>query len=587
VSRSPERLSRRSADAGFTLVEVIVALGIFLVITAVIVPQMIVGLRASATARDVTQTKGVGQAQLEKMRDMPYYVGRAAGDFKDVLDTYYRNVCPPGPATATPEPTNCTTATAATVTPSCASATVTALPPTSWTGFVKDTGTHCQWEPPGALYRKVVNPVVSPGLGVFSMVISTQFLSSATPPVAITPPADYSSQTSTKDAPPTPQIGVTVAVFYPSTNGFRSTVTFTQIEQSNATAPLITSEAKATTVRIASALNADTTLLEQLGVINLSGELFTGSRVVASAAAGTAGTSLGEQVTGAIKNLVAPADVAVTSVNTGNVAMPSSSCQYMCLGNTSVTGASAQSSDGLPAAGTPASPIQALIPNGPGNDGFRFSNGLTTNPLKLKTSEPMVSLDTSSSGSMAGVTGCSAAGPTTNSYLAGTGFLDATVSTVTSCATAQSNVIRLFPRDDVQGGVIRITLARATARCGLTRSGTTVVPTATADYAATVSWWNGTAYTAPVSLSSTQVTDPLAGVSLTQPVGQGLTLGSYVDSWKSSVSTDIKRVAAGVATEVTLPGALTMTTKPTRDADPTAGISLTVGAVSCQASDAR
>ena len=60
-----------------------------------------------------------------------------------------------------------------------------------------------------------------------------------------------------------------------------------------------------------------------------------------------------------------------------------------------------------------------------------------------------------------------------------------------------------------------------------------------------------------------------------------------MDSWKSSISTDIKRVAAGVATEVTLPGALTMTTKPTRDADPTAGISLTVGAVSCQASDAR
>ncbi len=587
MSPSPERQRGRAADAGFTLVEVVVALGIFLVVTAVILPQMIVGLRASASARDVTQTKGVGQAQLEKMRDLPYYVGRAAGDFKDVLDTYYRNVCPPGPATASPEPTNCTTATAATVTPSCASATVTALPPTSWTGFVKDTGTHCQWEPPGPLYRKVINPVAAPGLGVFSMVISTQFLSSATPPVAISPPDDYTSQLANQDAPPAPQIGVTIAVFFPSNTGFRSSVTFTQIEQSDASTPQITSEAKATTVRVSSARDATTALLEQLGVINLSGELFTGSRTVATASAGTAGNSLGEQINGATTNFVAPADVDPTSVSEGNKAMPSTSCQYMCLGSTSVTGASARASNGLPTSGSPSAPIQAIIPNNPGSDGFRLSNGLNGNPLKLKTSEPMVSLDTSVTTAMPSVVNCSPTGPTTTSQLVGTGFLDATSSTVTACATAQSNVIRLFPRDDVAGGVIRITLTRATARCGLVRSGTTVVPSATADYTASISWWTGSAYSTPVALSSTQTSDPLAGVSMSQSVGQGLTLGDYIASWKSSTTTDIKQVAAGVDTLANVPAAVSITTQQTKSSDPTSPITLSIGAVSCQASDNR
>src|SRR3954471_16173228 len=92
---------------------------IFMVVASAAAPVLVAGLRGAATARDVTQTKGVAQAQLEKMRDMPYYVGRAAGEFLDVLDTYYPNV------TSTP-----------TVTPSCASATVSSLPPTGWSAYV-------------------------------------------------------------------------------------------------------------------------------------------------------------------------------------------------------------------------------------------------------------------------------------------------------------------------------------------------------------------------------------------------------------------------------------------------------------------
>src|SRR6478609_8771002 len=95
-----------------------VAMGIFLVVSAAVLPLVLAGFRTAATARDVSQTKGVAQAQIEKMRDLPYYVGRAAGDYKDLLDAYYRDrVAPTAP-------------------PSCAAPTLTALPATTWSGYV-------------------------------------------------------------------------------------------------------------------------------------------------------------------------------------------------------------------------------------------------------------------------------------------------------------------------------------------------------------------------------------------------------------------------------------------------------------------
>src|SRR4051794_30558060 len=144
-----------------------VAMGIFLVVSAAVLPLVIAGFRTAATARDVSQTKGVAQARMEQMRDLPFFVGANAGDFKDVLDTYYPRYQTTSPAA------------------SCSGTTFTALPPNTWEGYVATGASHCSWEPAGPLYRKVVNPVSAPGLGVFAMTISTQFLSSATPPAAV------------------------------------------------------------------------------------------------------------------------------------------------------------------------------------------------------------------------------------------------------------------------------------------------------------------------------------------------------------------------------------------------------------------
>jgi hypothetical protein len=528
---------------------------------------------------------------------MPYYVGRAAGDFKDVLDTYYRcGPTPIGPTPPIPSGTDpqCRFNTPG-ATPSCASTTLTAMPAANWAGYVSNTATHCAWEPSGALYRVVVPVVSQPGLGTFAMTISSQFLVSGTTPTGgatlswIAPPADYTSQAAVADTPPSPQIGVTVAVFYKTPSGIRSSVTYSQIEQGNPVAPLITSQAKVSTVRVASALDADTNLLEQLGVVNLTGELYSGSRVVTTATAANAGESGGQQINGARVNLVAPIDQPSASDTQGGIGFPTSGCSYQCFDKTAVDQASALASNGLPRAGTSTAPVRAMIPSTAGNGGFQFSNGTADTRLQLKSSEPMVSMDTTGSApsTMLPVSGCAVqATGVNNARLTGTGFLGATTTSVSSCATAQANVIRLFPTDFAAGGVVRITLTQAIASCSITRPAAGVP---NASYQATLSYWNGSGYTTAPTLSSTNTTDPLAGIPLTTVVdtASGLTLGDYVRDWRSATTADIVKKSGPTTAEASISSAVSITTKPTKSAKDTSIVSIDLGAVSCQVGDSR
>ena len=587
MSPSPD-LRRRLRDEGFTLIEVIVAMAIFMVVASAAAPVLLAGLRGAATARDVSQTKGVAQGQLEKMRDLPFYVGAAAGDYKDVLDTYYR--CGPT-SISTPASLPDCTSNVPTTTPSCASPTLTALPPaTGWNGYVSATATHCVWEPAGPLYRVVVNPVVAPGLGAFAMTVSTQFLSGGTTPVAKAPVATYTSRAAGSDSPPTTQIGVTVAVFYKTASGVRYSVSYSQIEQGNAVTPTITTQATATTVRVASALNPDTNLLEQLGVVNLTGELYTGSRVVTTASAATAGDSLGQQINGARVNFIAPVDRTATSDTAGNVDYPTSGCTYQCFDKTKVDQASALASNGLPRAGTATAPVRAMITGDAGNGGFRFSNGTGDARLLLRGSDPMVSLDTASSSpnTVFPVSSCAVqAAGSTSAYLIGTGYLDATATGVAACGTAQSNTVRLFPTTFAPDGVIKIVLQGATASCAVNKVGG---GTATAASQATLKYWNGTGYTTvPTPLASTNATDPLAGVPLTTVVdtASGLTLGDYIASWKSATTSDVKTSTSTTTAQASIASTVSITTQPTRAADATSLLAIDLGAVSCQASDVR
>jgi hypothetical protein len=280
----------------------------------------------------------------------------------------------------------------------------------------------------------------------------------------------------------------------------------------------------------------------------------------------------------------------------GNVQYPVSGCDYQCFGKTQVDQASALASNGLPKAGTPAAPVRAMIQDNPGNDGFRFSNGVADARLKLDDTRKMVLLDVScievmktgchNNGSTAPISGCAAQAGSTAAYLTGTGYLDATTTSVAACGTAQANTIQLFPTQFAHDGVIRISLDRATASCSVTKPGPGV---ASAAYQATLSYWNGSTYIAVATLSSTNTTDPLASVNLGLSVGSGLTLGDYVRAWKSTTAAEVtsRTITSAKSAQAAIPSAVSITSQPTRAGDPTSVVSVDLGAVSCQAGDRR
>jgi prepilin-type N-terminal cleavage/methylation domain-containing protein len=590
---------KQRRSAGFTLIEVMVALGILVLVTAAVYPQVVVGLRATGTARDITQAKGVGQARLEQMRSMPYYVGREAGDYIDILDTYYRNT------------------TAPTIAPTC-TGTMTALPATGWTGYVSAGAPHCPWEPAGPLYRRVINPIQSPGLGAFAMVVSTQFLAGSTPPSPVPPLPGYNSQTAGSDAPASSQVGTTIAVFYRSHGGVKYTTTYSQVERSAPLDPLIQSEAHATTVHVSSSARSwsdwndgDTDPTEtayeqiqlqaQMGVVDLTGELFTGSRVVTNASPATGSTSLPSLVKGASTNLIAPVDVPYRSDTASDVFLPNG-CKWICFGGTRTDQVSAFASDGLPKAGSATVPVRSMITSA-NRSGFWFDNGRWRNRMKFATGVPMVSLDTTVSNTMPGVRDCAVGGTgATNvtGYMAATGFLHATKDNVAdpeiaSCATAQSGTVRVLPTTFAPRGVVRITVHRASAYC---RARIKSSSSATSDYLATVEYWNGYGYVNAGTIRPSNTSDPLDSVNLDVVVdpSSGLRLRDYVSSWSSLLGDDVIRRNSAKTAEVDVPGVVTLVTEPTRtfsngwgpnNSDETSAISISVGAVSCQAADNR
>ena len=156
-------------DDGFSLVEVVVALGILMVLVTALLPQLVVGIRSTSTARLVTQAKGMAQAELESMRNLPYHVSYDAEDgaIRDVLDYYYTNLTG-SDRTAEAEGLRRRTASSSRPSPD--------GPATS------RTATRCsyepEWVPSTARVRKVQ---AAEGISAFTIVTSTQFLSGEHP----------------------------------------------------------------------------------------------------------------------------------------------------------------------------------------------------------------------------------------------------------------------------------------------------------------------------------------------------------------------------------------------------------------------
>lgn len=591
MSRSPEPILPPPAerqDSGFSLVEVIVAIGVLMILMIALLPQLVLGIQTTGTARLLTQAKGVAQGELEKMRNLPYYISPVAGDFRDVLDTYYRNG-----------------STAPGTVPSCqTTGGQLTIPQAGSSGFVA-SGARCAYEPAGAFYR-----MVRAGTD-FTVVVDTQFLSDATPaagtpPQPVTPPTIYNSQPSlpsqyVRSQPPSRQIGVTVTVLYRDRATVRAVSTSTQFADRPVADVRVRSEANVTTLKVGSETTQDGPVSLAAGTLNLNGSLNYASTVNATLAATSASVATGAQGNGASASLTAPSASTVTASSTDNGGWLGTQCGLVCWGGTRVDTPSISATDGLPLAGSQATPMQALVTARGGHDGMSFNNSTATDyrvPLQLKP--PLLRLDSNAVLSPSGITAdCVPGGLATSAYVSAGGYLLTTAatdsvrpSTVESCAAARTSSISLFPTTFAVNGVVVVELTRATARC--TVAGAAHTPSTRYDYSAVVKYWNGSAYQAVATIVPGMTSDPLDAVDLTAPVAPGLQLGDYIASWSALKSSEVTATAVNGVAEVTLPGVVTIASQPVRP-DPSAPdgldaastVSVAIGALGCHAEDRR
>jgi len=591
VSRSADPRSRGNRDEGFTLLEIIVALGVLTTVMMALLPQLVVGIKATGTARLVSQAKGISQGQLERMRNLPFHIAPAAGEFVDVLDYYYPDDDAPG------------------TTPACMTGATYRTPVVGWSGYVSTaSASRCDYEPAtGAFYREVKLVPATSGIANFTVVVDTQFLSGATPPLPVSPLSGYDTLAVGKDNPASSQIGVTVTVLYDARGTLHPVTTYTQMSERITSLTRVRSEADARVLDVGSVTADGVPLTLSAGLLNLNGSVSYASTVKANLAAASAGLATGEQKGGASTNLSAPPNQTSSASPAPADMLGTGGCAYACWGDTLSGGFSMSAENGLPHAGTAVSPAQVLL-TGIANDGLSFGNSLMAasdvyRPA-LDLTPPLLRLDPSAAQVPSGLSGCAAGATGASSQLSASGYLGATpsdgTSTVESCAVARATPVELFPTTFAPHGVVRIVLERAATRCLV--QGSAHAASADYDYRAVVDYYSGTGstnqsgpgYTTAATIVPGQTIDPLASVPLSTSVGGTRTLGDYISSWSALTFGRVTQVASAGVAQVTLPGVVTIASQPVRPDstsptgfDETSVVSLTVGALSCRAEDAR
>ncbi|MBA3742090.1 type II secretion system protein [Sporichthya sp.] len=594
---------KRWRDRGFSTLEIIVAITILGVLLAAVGPQFVNSQRASNRAKLIGQAKGVLQGQLDAMRALPFRVAPAAGDYLDVLDTYYRNT---------------TTAAAA---PVCGPVDAPNKPLASWTGYVPAASSaRCGYEPAGAFYRYVIAPGTSSLPANFAIVLNTQFVSATTPSAVLAPVATYNSQIAGRDRSPVQQVGVTATAMYSDHGAWKPVTVYTQIAAQTPAVPQIKLAAGATAVQVGSAAAGGAEALTMTGgQMELTGSVFNTSEAKASLTSMSAASSTAGRQSGAALAVSAPY-TNIVNLNAGQGDLVSG-CSSICWGASVLTPFVLSADNGLPRAGVAGipgliNPVQTLLPDNVTRDGFRFRTGSVTLPglsqelVTLDATPPVGELLTDLVPSLVGgLYQCapSLTGPL--SHVTASGYLNSTDETaatgplsVDACGAAGTNVIRVLPTATAPDGLIRLTV-RSSARCQV--SGAAHTPSATADYRAEVEYWKWTPsilflgipllgtgvgqYVSAGVITPATATDPLAAVNpALVPVSDTNNLGDYLESWAGLTSAGVQKSVTGRIASLAVPAVVTLQTKPVRGAgDPASAVSLAVGTANCYAEDNR
>ncbi len=271
---------RPASDEGFTLAEVITALMIFGVIAAALIPMLISATRLATIAKLSTQAKQLSVERVESMRNLPYYVAFDNGQYRDILDVYFRDLQAAGALEAND--------------------------PCTARAFIAASST----------YRCTINPIF--GYAKFRQQIDVQFLTAER--VVVVPRATYNARLSNMDIPISSLLGVTVTTSWDAPGGAKSSVLRTEIANSSPAARQVVSAAGATALKVASTLSSGQVVQLQAGMFNADGALSTAASAAHSTVGAQAGYLSGTTVQGAAASASAPADENGGSAAAGNQA---------------------------------------------------------------------------------------------------------------------------------------------------------------------------------------------------------------------------------------------------------------------------
>lgn len=586
MSPAPER------DAGFTLVEVVVAIGILMSLLVAVLPQLVGGIKANDVARASTQAKALATSELERMRNLPFHVEPNAGDYVDLLDRHFHDLAPASPPPGAP---TCTDDSGRTLPPTVAS-----------TGYVTDSAGRCPWEPTGAFYRTVRTGATDPDLDGFVVTAATQFLDAATPPQPIPPPGDYDTTVVGKDAPVTSQVGVTVTVLPARATDRRPVSTYTQISRSYQTTTRLRATAEAVALEASTMLPGPTpeegnAVSVSGALMNLDASLVTGSRVDLTAAGVTASAATGENNGTTRTATTAPPDTAATWSSTGDGQLSPAGCLVACWGGGSVHGSwTPTTADGLPGVGASSAPVEVALKTPSAGGGYALRVGMGGGAVlrsELGLDNPVLRLRAGEFGPGIG-SGCTVGSTGSGLRLSAGGWARTTAAPAggaDACATSRSAEVGVLMRPTESAGpmpMVTVRVLASSARC--TVSGVDHQPATALDFTAEVSYWNGTGYTSLGPFTEDGAATLPAPASLM--VGDK-PLSTWIESWSvAREGSGISRVEAPGVARLDVPAVVSILTVPLRERldasgspveDPLSTLSVTVGSLGCTAEDHR
>jgi type II secretory pathway pseudopilin PulG len=580
------RVLSGSRDEGFSLIEIVVAMGLLMGLLTASLPMLLSMLGSTITTKLNTQAKNLSQERLEQLRDLRFHVDRQNGPFLDLLDLYYTHANP--------------------------SAAPTSIPSGGGTLSGRYVGTGSSQGISAPLFE--VRTGALAGAPDFSQVVVAQFLAADG---SVLPASRYEGQydsqnVSGRDAPPTLMVRFTVVTHWQQSGSAKSYRTTTVITEGRPELPAIQTQAKAVAISVTSTAADTSTLQLDGGVATLDGAQSSGSSVSGYLAGALATRTGFPAVTGKVGEFVLPDQAPTTSGAGGPQSGPG--CSWYGFAGNKVANVTADVAGGLPKApadvdaATPANVVSAAITRGGSNScGMLSFDNLVDGGIGRPTSDPLGAhmgaapyvRVTDSSSSADGLLG--------SGYVTATPLLASPQQSRSGARASMSEPVVLFPGNGASGGRGVVSARVVTSAVDCTSGAAGAAGSVTGRYRLELGWWGQDAWLGedwttnpPRWHTATWTYDSSAATPLTVSgdawnpsqtrLADGVTLDQVVQVRVPTASEGAVSTGATTGLRGFPNGVVTLTTAPTLTNESGPGhsaIKVQLGQLSCVADDQR